>query len=79
MLLALSLMSPVAGAIIYHRTVVRYAFLWPLASGLVAYNACFFLGFMNYLLSLGLALAGALPGSRFVGGIVRAGRRSPAR
>lgn len=59
MLLALSLMSPVAGAIIYHRTVFGTRSYWPLASGLVAYNACFFLGFMNYLLSLGLALAGA--------------------
>jgi hypothetical protein len=32
---------------------------WPLASGLVAYNGVFFMGFMNFLLSLGLALVAA--------------------
>ncbi|WP_244626800.1 hypothetical protein [Bradyrhizobium ivorense] len=59
MLLALSLLAPVAGAVIYHRAVFGCRSFWPLASGLVAYNAAFMMGFMNFLLSLGLALVGA--------------------
>ncbi|HEY0329017.1 MAG TPA: hypothetical protein VGC77_07930 [Rhodopseudomonas sp.] len=57
--LALSLYAPVIGAIIYSRVVFGRFTLWSLASGLIAYNGVFFLGFMNFLLSLGLALAGA--------------------
>lgn len=57
-LLALSLLAPVLGTAIYHRVVFRRSFYWPLASGLIAYNGIFFLGFMNFLLSLGLALVG---------------------
>lgn len=59
MLLALSLLAPVAGAVIYHRVQFGYRAYWPLASGLVAYNAAFFMGFMNFLFSLGLALVAA--------------------
>jgi hypothetical protein len=55
-LLAVSLLAPVLGAVMYHRAVFREWSWWPLASGLVAYNGAFFLGFMNFLLSLGLAL-----------------------
>ncbi|WP_246801589.1 hypothetical protein [Bradyrhizobium genosp. L] len=58
-LLALSLLVPVAGAVVYHRVVFGGRSYWPLASGLIAYNAAFFMGFMNFLLALGLALAGA--------------------
>lgn len=58
-LLALSLLMPVIGAIVYHRVVFGRFSYWSLASGVVAYNAVFFLGFMNFLLSLGLALIGA--------------------
>ncbi len=32
---------------------------WSLASGLAAYNGLFFLGFLNFLLGIGIALAGA--------------------
>jgi hypothetical protein len=60
-LLALSLFAPLIGVVAYHRATFREWSLWPLASGLLAYNAAFFLGFMNFLLSLGLALiAGAI-------------------
>lgn len=58
-LLALSLFAPIVGVIAYHRAAFgRYSF-WPLASGLVAYNGAFLLGFMNFLLSLGFALIGS--------------------
>jgi hypothetical protein len=56
LLLALSLFAPVIGVVAYHRAVFREWSWWPLASGLLAYNGAFFLGFMNFLLSLGLAL-----------------------
>jgi hypothetical protein len=55
-LLALSLFAPVIGVMAYHRAAFGGNSYWPLASGLVAYNGVFFLGFMNFLLSLGLAL-----------------------
>jgi hypothetical protein len=58
-LLAVSLLAPVLGAALYHRAVFREWSWWPLASGLVAYNGALFLGFMNFLLSLGLALMAA--------------------
>lgn len=59
LLLALSLFAPVIGVVVYHRAVFARRSLWPLASALVAYNGVFFLGFMNFLLSLGLALCAA--------------------
>ncbi|WP_375048888.1 MULTISPECIES: hypothetical protein [Bradyrhizobium] len=58
-MLALSLLVPVVGVVSFHRAVFGRLTYWPLASGLVAYNAAFFLGFMNFLLSLGVAFAGA--------------------
>lgn len=58
-LLGLSLLAPVIGVTLYHRAVFGGASLWPLASGLVAGSAVFLLGFMNFLLALGLAFAGA--------------------
>jgi len=58
-LLALSLVAPVIGVIVYHRAVFGRASLWPLASGLIAYNGIFFFGFMNFLLAVGLALCAA--------------------
>ncbi|MCP1970837.1 hypothetical protein [Bradyrhizobium elkanii] len=58
-MLALSLLVPVVGVASFHRAVFGRLSYWPLASGLVAYNAAFFLGFMNFLLSLGVAFTGA--------------------
>jgi hypothetical protein len=71
-LLALSLVVPVIGAVIYHRAVFGRASLWPLASGLIAYNGVFLLGFMNFLLAVGVALGAA-------GGWIVFGRRNMAR
>lgn len=68
-LLALSLVAPVLGAIVYHRAVFGRASLWPLASGMIAYNGVFFLGFMNFLLAIGVALCAA-------GGWIVLGRRN---
>ena len=57
-LLALSLFAPVIGVAVYNRVVFGRHSYWSLASGLTAYNGAFFLGFMNFLLSLGLAFMG---------------------
>jgi len=75
LLLALSLLAPVAGVLTYHRIVFRRFAYWPLASALVAYNGVFFLGFMNFLLAIGLGLtaAGGWIGLRRGGGYWRAG------
>ncbi|HTF76202.1 MAG TPA: hypothetical protein VK620_18040 [Bradyrhizobium sp.] len=59
LLLALSLFAPVIGVIVYHVVAFNRFSYWPLASGVVAYNGVFHLGFMNFLLSVGLAFAGA--------------------
>jgi hypothetical protein len=53
---ALSLLLPVLGVILYSRAIFGRWSFWPMAAGLVAYNALFFLGFMNFLIGLGLAL-----------------------
>ena len=58
-LLAISLLAPMFGVIVYARTMFGEWTWWSLASGLTAYNAIFQLGFMNFLLSLGLAFASA--------------------
>jgi hypothetical protein len=59
MLLALSLYAPVIGVIVYSRVAFGRFLYWPLGSGVIAYNGIFHLGFMNFLLSLGLALVAA--------------------
>jgi hypothetical protein len=59
LLLALSLFAPVIGVVVYHRVAFGRFALWPLASGVMATNGIFHLGFMNFLLSLGLALLAA--------------------
>jgi hypothetical protein len=59
LLLALSLFAPVAGVVAYSRAAFGRFTYWPLASGVVAWNAVFFLGFMNFLLSVGLAFGAA--------------------
>ena len=59
MLLAISLFAPVVGVVTYSRVVFGRFTCWSLASGLVAWNAVFFLGFMNFLLSVGLAFGAA--------------------
>lgn len=59
LILGATLLLPVLGCIIYHRALFGRRSLWPLGAGLVAYNASFFLGFVNFQLTLGLALIAA--------------------
>lgn len=59
LILALSLFAPVVGVVAYSRVAFGRFTYWPLASGLAAWNAVFFLGFMNFLLSVGLAFGAA--------------------
>lgn len=58
-MLVATLLLPLAGAIAYHRAVFRVRSYWPFATALIAYNALFILGFMNFLIGLGLALLAA--------------------
>jgi hypothetical protein len=58
-LLALSLLAPLAGTAVYARAAFGRWTWWSLGAGVITFNAIFFLGFMNFLLALGLALAGA--------------------
>ena len=58
-ILALSLLLPVAGTLAYSGAAFRRPNWWALGVGLVAYNAIFLLGFINFLLGVGLALLAA--------------------
>ena len=58
-LLAMSLLAPLLGVFVYARAAFEKWTPWPLASVLTAFNGIFFLGFMNFLLSVGLAFAAA--------------------
>jgi len=59
LLLAMSLLAPLAGVILYARAAFGRWTWWSLGAGAIAYNGIFILGFMNFLLGLGVALAGA--------------------
>jgi hypothetical protein len=59
MLLAVSLLAPLAGTALYARAAFGRWTWWSLGAGAIAYNGVFILGFMNFLLGLGVALAGA--------------------
>jgi hypothetical protein len=54
--LGCAILLPVVGTIAYSRAVFRHYAAWPLASGLVAYNATVLLGFINFVAAIGLAL-----------------------
>jgi hypothetical protein len=56
-LLAVALVLPVVGTILYSRAVFAQRSYWPLAACLVACNGLFLLGFINFQLGIGLALA----------------------
>ena len=72
--IALALLLPFAGTVVLHRTLFGRRSLWPFAAVLVVYNQILFLGFLNYLIGLGLALFGTalwvrmapLPATRLV-------------
>jgi hypothetical protein len=77
----LALLLPLAGTIAYSRVVFGRWSAWSLGGGLVAYNTQYLLGFMNFMIGLGLALllAAAWIGKRdrrpawtIAGGIVAA-------
>jgi hypothetical protein len=51
-----ALLLPVFGAIAYHRALTRRQSYWPLASVLFVYNAALLRGFLNFVISLGLAM-----------------------
>lgn len=59
LLLAGSLLLPVIGAAAYGRAVFGSFSFWTLGAGIVGYSGLFFLGFMNFLYGVGLALLGA--------------------
>lgn len=54
--LGVTLLLPLFGVIAYHRALFGIRSYWPLAGALMAYNALFIMGFMNFLISLGMAL-----------------------
>ena len=51
-----AILLPVLGTIAYSRALFGRFALWPLASGLVAYNATLLLGFLNFAAAIGIAL-----------------------
>ena len=50
------LLLNLAGVLALHRALFGRRSFWPLASGLVAYNSTFLLGFLNWQISSGLAM-----------------------
>jgi hypothetical protein len=59
LILALSLLAPLAGATLYARAAFGRWTGWSLGVGVLAFNGMFLLGLMNFLFGLGVALAGA--------------------
>ena len=55
-MLGIVLLLPLAGVLALHRSLHRRRSFWPLACCLVAYNAIFMLGFVNFIIGLGAAL-----------------------
>lgn len=55
-LLAIALLLNLAGVLALHRAYYGRRSLWPFGSCLVAYNAAFLFGFINFLIGTGLAM-----------------------
>jgi len=51
--------AQLSGAVLLHRAMFGRRSYWPLSAGLIIYNNIFLLGFLNYLLGIGLAMIGA--------------------
>ncbi|MGA8196648.1 MAG: hypothetical protein WB902_25170, partial [Acetobacteraceae bacterium] len=51
-----AILLPVFGTIAYSRATFGTRSAWPLASGLIAYNATLLLGFVNFVAAIGIAL-----------------------
>ena len=58
-LLGITLIANLCGVVALHRALFSCRSFWPLASGLVAYNSTFLLGFMNWQLGSGIAMLAA--------------------
>jgi hypothetical protein len=56
LVVALMVLLPVAGCLAYSRAVFGARAWWPLASALVAYQASLLFGFLNFVISTGVAL-----------------------
>ena len=56
MLLGGTLLLNLAGVVTLHRALFKRNAFWPLASGLVAYNATFLMGNLNWQIGCGLAM-----------------------
>jgi hypothetical protein len=55
-ILSVVLLLPVLGAVAYSRALFGRATWWSLGAALVAYNACYMQGFLNFIAGTGLAL-----------------------
>jgi hypothetical protein len=53
---AVALLLPVFGAVAYHRALTARLSYWPLCSVMFVYNAALLRGFLNFIISVGLAL-----------------------
>lgn len=58
-MLAVTLLLPLLGVLLYSRAIWGRRSYWAIASALMAYNALFLMGFMNFLIGVGLAMAAA--------------------
>lgn len=58
-MLAVTLLAPLLGVVFYSRAVWGRRTYWAIASALMAYNALFLMGFMNFLIGAGLGMAAA--------------------
>ncbi len=58
-MLAVTLLLPLLGVVLYSRAVSGRRSYWAIASALMAYNALFLMGFMNFLIGAGLAMVTA--------------------
>lgn len=59
LVLAAAMALPLGGLALYHRAAFGRWGYWPLAASLVAYNAVFLLGFMDFLFGVAAAFAAA--------------------
>jgi hypothetical protein len=58
-MLALCLLLPASGAVALSYAYFRQRSFWQIAAGFAAFNALFLMGFMNFEISIGIALWGA--------------------
>ncbi|MEJ0017046.1 MAG: hypothetical protein WDN25_10860 [Acetobacteraceae bacterium] len=76
-IVGIALLLPVLGTVAYSRAMFRIGAAWPMASALVAYNATFLLGFINFTIAIGIACWSPPPGSPGASATRSASSRSP--